>query len=312
MRPVSDVVRRRGLHASMALLTLLAALLLVWMVTRLGAASDQLDTQRRQLGAQDTAIGQLAAGLGTTEQQLKEHGISPSAPPPASIIAQAGPAGPQGPGPSDAQVQAAVDVYLGQHPPTGTVPTPAIDAAVTVYLTQHPPAPGPPPSDAQVAAAVATYMAANPAPSGPPGPQGQPGVGQTGPAGPQGPVGPAGPQGQAGDPGPACPSGYQLTTETMPSGRTALVCEQPPSPSPSASPSGSPSTPPPAPGPTPSPSGAGDTTPAAAPHAGVVLADLLPTAILTPAAPLGPTRAPTVPRCALWPLQLVPLPRRQP
>lgn len=306
MRPVSDVMRRRGLHAAVLALALLAILVLVWMVTRLGAASGQLDTQRRQLSAQNAAITQLAAGLGTTEQQLKAHGISPSAPPPASIIAQAGPAGPPGPGPSDAQVQAAVDVYLGEHPPTGTVPAAQVEADVTAYLAQHPPAPGPPPSDAQVADAVATYMAAHPAPSGPPGSpgaQGQPGVGETGPAGPPGAAGPQGPQGE---PGPACPSGYQLTSETMASGRQALVCEQPPSPSASATAT----PPPPTAGPAPTPSAAA-TTPATAPDT-LVLTDLIPTAALTPAAPSGPAQHPTAPRAALWPLQLLPLPRRNP
>ncbi len=252
MRPVSDVVRRRGLWTSVWLLAVLAVLVLVWMVTRLGAASDQLDAQRQQLGVQNTAIAQLAAGLGTTEQQLKAHGISPSAPPPASIIAQAGPPGPQGeqgPGPSDAQVQAAVDVYLGQHPPTGTVPAEVVDAAVTVYLTQHPPAPGPPPSDAQVAAAVAAYMAANPAPSGAPGPSGSPG--SSGQDGAPGPAGPAGAPGSA-------PAGWSWTDPSgnqyscAPDGQTPAphyTCTPAsPTPTPSAStPAATPSTTPAAP-----------------------------------------------------------------
>jgi len=256
MRPISDVVRRRGLWTSVWALAVLAVLVLVWMVTRLGAASDQLDAQRRQLDVQSTAIAQLAAGLGTTEQQLKEHGISPSAPPPASIIAQAGPPGPpgaQGPGPSDAQVQLAVDGYLAANPPTGKVPAAQVEADVTAYLAANPPAPGPPPSDAQVASAVAAYLAANPAPSGAPGPTGSPGAngqnGAPGPAGTQGPQGPAGPPGPAGGP----PAGWSWTD---PSGATYTCAPDsqtpaphytctpaPPSPSPSAStPSTAPST----------------------------------------------------------------------
>lgn len=311
MRPISEAVRRRGLRVSAWALALAAVLVLVWMVSRLGAASSQLDSQRQQLAGQNTAIAQLAAGLGTTEQQLKAHGISPSAPPPASIIAQAGPAGPPGPGPSDAQVQAAVDVYLGQHPPSGTVPTADIDAAVTVYLTAHPPAPGPPPTDAQVASAVSTYMAAHPAPSGPPGPQGDPGVGATGPAGPQGEPG------RDGAPG-SPPAGWSFEA-----GGTAYDCvpdNGTPAPhytcapqTPSASPSPSSSA---TPAQTPSPIGTPMLTTAPSPP----VPSPTPPAALAPAAmtrttPATPAKAPPTPRPptgGLLPLILgnLPLPRR--
>ncbi len=175
----------------------------------LGTASDQLDAQRQQIANQNAAIDKLSSGLATTEAQLTQHGITPAAPPPAQIVTGAtGPAGPQGPGPSDAQVQTAVDVYLSAHPPTANVSADALTTVVTAYLTQHPPAAGPPPSDTQVSNAVATYMAAHPAPSGPAGPTGSAGApGATGQTGAQGPEGPQGVQGPQGDPGPTGATG---------------------------------------------------------------------------------------------------------
>src|SRR5581483_6556741 len=72
------------------------------------------DSLAQTVSAQQSTIDRVGSALGTVEDQLKAHGISPSAPPPAQLIT-----GPPGPGPSDAQVQAAVDVYLAAHPPTG-------------------------------------------------------------------------------------------------------------------------------------------------------------------------------------------------
>lgn len=216
----------------------------------LGKASDQLQAQRQQ-------ITDLSAGLTTTEQQLRQHGISPSAPPPAQIVTGAtGPAGPQGPGPSDAQVRSAVNRYLAANPPTANVSTDALTTVVTAYLATHPPAPGPPPTDAQISGAVGAYMAAHPAPPGPPGPTGptgDPGTqGATGPTGPQGdtgPQGPVGPQGATGPQGPQGatgppPSGWTFTDRTGTTydcapdspGSTHYTCTaQSPSPSPSSS-----------------------------------------------------------------------------
>lgn len=225
---------------------------LIW----LGNASDQLRAQRQQ-------ITDLSAGLTTTEQQLRQHGISPSAAPPAQIVQGAtgatGPVGPQGPGPSDVQVQNAVNRYLAANPPTPNVSTDALTTVVTAYLVQHPPAPGPPPSDAQISSAVGAYMAAHPAPSGPPGPSGSPGqTGQNGQNGQVGPPGPAGQNGQNGAPG-SPPAGWTFTANgvtyncTPDSGTPAphYACSPTatasPSASPSQSPSSVPSTSPPAP-----------------------------------------------------------------
>lgn len=175
-----------------------------------------LHTLRESEAHQSKIVSDLSSNLVAAQDQLKQHGIAPAQPAPSQIIAQAGPAGPQGsqgPGPSDAQVATAVATYLALHPIAGQPPTDAqITAVVAMYMTQHPapagsPGPtgaaGPGPSDVQIAAAVAAWEQAHPStgPSGPPGPSG---VGVTGPAGPQGSQGGPGPSGA---PGPA-PSGW--------------------------------------------------------------------------------------------------------
>jgi hypothetical protein len=149
-----------------------------------------MESQGRQIGTLQAQSSALAGGLQTAESQLEAHGITPSVAAPSEIISQV--AGPSGPGPSDSQVQAAVNAYLDAHPPTANVDPAALSLTVDAYLEQHPPSPGPPPASSAVAAAVADYLASNPPPSGPAGPQGSPGadgVGQTGPAGPAGPSG---------------------------------------------------------------------------------------------------------------------------
>jgi hypothetical protein len=231
---------------------LLIAGLVVFLLLQQQAAA-------RQIAGQDAQISALYGGLATTEQQLTAHGIKPSAPPPAQIIQGAtGPAGPAGPGPSDQQVQAAVDVYLAANPPTANVSTDALTTVVDAYLTLHPPAAGPPPSNAQVATAVAAYMAVNPPPSGPAGPQGV--AGSPGVDGAQGVQGPPGPQGVAGPP----PAGWTWTDPQGDTYNCALdnqspaphyACVLASTPSPTASPSSSSS------GSTPSTPGSGGSQP---------------------------------------------------
>lgn len=205
--------------------TAVAALFLAFALFTIGklyAASSQLDRQQN-------VISRLVAVGNGAQNQLKANGIQPSQPAPSQIVGQAGPTGPQGPGPSDAQVEAAVQAYLVAHPIAGKPPTTdQVAAVVAVYMAQHPPAAGPtgpagatgaqgpPPSDTQIAAAVAVWEQSHPAPSGPPGPSGPAGpsgIGQTGPQGPQGVPGSVGPTGAT---GPA-PSGW-VYVETPPVG----------------------------------------------------------------------------------------------
>lgn len=254
---MTTAARRYWFRAGVAAIAAAAIGLLVFMLVELGVASRQLNDLRSQQAQQSNAVSLLSSNLADAQSQLKQHGITPTQPPPAQIIAQAGPpgaqgpAGVQGPGPTDAQIAAAVAAYMSTHPapPGATGPGPSLDqitVAVTAYLKANPPAPGPTgatgpgPSDSQVADAVAVYMASHPAPAGPAGPAGP--SGSPGKDGAQGSQGVPGSSGPAGPVGPACPSGYQLTPEKV-NGNDALVCEQSPSPSPSSpAPSGTAST----------------------------------------------------------------------
>jgi hypothetical protein len=186
----------------------------------------------------------------------------------------------------------------------------------------------PPPADIISAIPGATGPAGPagvgvPGPSGPAGPSGvsvtgpsgapgSPGVSVTGPAGAPGSPGAAGQNGQDGRdgaPGAAGspPAGWSWTDpsgasyDCAPDSQTPgphYTCTTRPSPSASPSQSPSASTPPSA---TPSPTGSGAATPTLSPTPAA--APLLPPAD-------APARSPGYPRSALWPLQLLPLPRR--
>jgi len=241
-------------HAGPILLAIAALLVLgviVFMLIVLMGLREQLHDQSMVAASQQETISNLSSGLSTTENQLKSHGITPSAPPPADLlVGPAGPAGAQGPGPTDQQVQSAVDTYLVEHPPAGTVPDSAVVSAVDAYLVVNPPAPGPGPTQQQIAAAVSTYMAANPAPAGPAGATGSQGI--QGPTGPQGVAGQDGSPGAAGATGPA-PAGWSWTDPST--GTTYTCTENSQTPAPQYTCAAQASSPTPTPTPTPSPTG---------------------------------------------------------
>lgn len=116
-------------------------------------------------------IDGLSKALTAQCQQTKRLGHKCVAAPAASVRAnpaqptvspQPGPAGPQGPGPTDAQIQTAVAAYFAAHPVINDTP----------------------PSPSVVQAFVTAYLVAHPAPQGSPGPAGSPGsTGQTGATG---------------------------------------------------------------------------------------------------------------------------------
>lgn len=218
---VPGLLRTHGWRIAMGTVLFAGVVAVLFMLFQLGSASTQLESLRRQSDAQNAQIAALSGGLATTEQQLKAHGIAPSAAPPSQIIR--GAAGPQGPGPSDVQVQVAVATYLAAHPPAVNASAAQVEDAVSAYLLLHPPTPGPGPTQAQIAAAVSSYLASNPPPSGPAGP-----TGSAGATGPQGPVGPQGAQGPVGATGPP-PAGW---TWTDPNGVTYNCSEDAQTPSP--------------------------------------------------------------------------------
>lgn len=153
---------------------------LAYTLHALAASNHQL---AREQHAQSTVISRLSTGLDTTRRQLQQHHLTPSAPPPQSIVSQVpgvptpipGPPGPPG--------------APGKAAPTLT------------------PSPGP---------AGPTGPAGRPGPAstipGPSGAPGSPGPAST-VAGPAGPTGPPGRDGKDGSPGPAGPppSGWTFT-----------------------------------------------------------------------------------------------------
>ncbi len=123
---LAAAARRHWWSAIIVAIATATVVVVVIMLAKLGAASQQLAQQSK-------AISLLSTGLSDAQGQLKANGITPKQPPPAQIIAQAGPPGPpgiQGPGPSDTQVQAAEQAYLIAHPIAGQPPTDAQVAAV--------------------------------------------------------------------------------------------------------------------------------------------------------------------------------------
>jgi hypothetical protein len=146
----------------------------------------------QRLNRQDHSIAALAAALNGAQGQLKANGITPSQPPPASLIGSPGPPGATGPagqsGPSGPPGPA------GPPGPSGASGSPGT-----------PGSPGPTGQPGPGGAAGSPGAAGVPGPSGAAGPSGAPG--QNGSPGEPGPVGPTGPQGPPG----AAPSGWTYT-----------------------------------------------------------------------------------------------------
>lgn len=199
-----DWIRRHWWNAVVAVLVAIVGIVLAFMLAELGAASQQLQGLRQQQTRQAQTISDLSVNLTGAQEQLKQHGISPSQPAPQQIIEriQAGPAGAAGP-------------------------------------SGAPGAPGPTgPAGPQGSAGAAGPTGAEGA-AGPAGAEGQPGPpGPSGPAGEQGPPGSQGQTGPTGPAGPQCPDGYAAAPETI-NGHSAVVCEA----SGSGTPSSSPATP---------------------------------------------------------------------
>jgi hypothetical protein len=124
--------------------------------------------------AQNQEIGQLRADGNTTAVQAQQLAdqvrslggtpvVEPATPGPQGPQGPSGQIGATGPGPTDAQIDAAVTRYLAAHPPApGQSATPAMVAtAVAQFLAANPPAPGRPPTAQEIIAATTTYLAAH-------------------------------------------------------------------------------------------------------------------------------------------------------
>lgn len=182
----------------------------VYVILQIASLRAALDAERQSQTADGTAISQLSSALETTRAQLQQHGVTPKAPPPQTIVQ--GVPGATGP--------AGQSIVGPQGPPGKDAPTPNPTAIASLAAGMVHPSPGP---------------------QGPAGPAGQPGANSTVP----GPQGPAGPQGQSGPP----PSSWTWSwtdsagvthtytcTQTA-AGSTSYSCQETGTSSPSPSPS---------------------------------------------------------------------------
>lgn len=167
-QPKVDAERRRQRLINVLVLVLApAAVLLAAAVTILavgfGQTTAQVDGLSKALTAQCNQTKRL--GHKCVAAPAPSVRANPGQP---TVSAQPGPSGPQGPGPSDAQVETAVAAYFAAHPVINDTP----------------------PDPATVQAFVDAYLVAHPAPAGSPGATGSPGAnGQTGATGATGPAG---------------------------------------------------------------------------------------------------------------------------
>lgn len=164
-------IRRRVAAAVTALLVLVIATAVVIATTQSLATQQtkdqQLgDTAQKAVDAADPIV-RLCAGSDEVAQRLREVGACAAA---QEVVSQpvAEPRvperGPEGPGPTEAQIQAAVALELTKNPPAdGRTPTAAeVTAIVVQVLSANPPAPGRTPTTAEIADAVQIWFAANP------------------------------------------------------------------------------------------------------------------------------------------------------
>lgn len=163
---------RRFVTAMLGLLAASVAALGVVLIVQYGNTSD-LRGQVVALSGQQAAAAHDAQQLA---EQLHEHGLTPVVQPPTPVQ---GPVGPQGPGPSQQEIDDSVNRYFDAHPPGATPAMVAVQVAE--YLTQHPPV-----TQDQITTAASDFIAAHQSlftgpvgPTGVAGPTGQPGADAT-------------------------------------------------------------------------------------------------------------------------------------
>jgi len=155
-----------GLMSVAALLVATLVVLSLVLSTRAQTATDSASQNAAQVSAVKATAAPLAgqvqsvcAGGGQAAQQLTVVGACTQAQKVQSAVAVPGPSGPPGPGPSQAEIDGAVNRYFDAHPlPAGQLP-PVTEVAglVAQYLQANPPAAGQNASPQMVADAVMNY-----------------------------------------------------------------------------------------------------------------------------------------------------------
>lgn len=212
----------------------LLALAFVGTQVELSTKDDQIQSERDHNAATSDDVQAL-------QQQVRGLGGTPVAGP-SGAAGASGATGSRGPGPTGAQVAAAVTAYCASHGRCTAPLTPAtIRAVVAGYCASGrcrgatgrtgssgaigSPGPsgaaGTEPSSSDVAAAVAGYCDTH--------------AGCTGAKGDTGAQGPPGPSGPSGPAGPACTTGFSLATVTPIVGPAYEQCQQEPTATPTGS-----------------------------------------------------------------------------
>lgn len=221
-----------------ALGLMLLLVLSLFFIQAAGHVQDSADSNAAKVTAVQSQAAPLAGQVqsvcdqgGLAATQLNAAGACTQASKVQSVIEIPGPTGPQGPGPSQAEIDASVNAYFAAHPlPAGQLP-PVSEVAglVASYIAANPPAAGVPGQNAtaaMVSDAVTNYCAAN---NGCAGPQGATGAaGPSGAQGEQGQQGVAGPQGEAGPTGPQGPppATYTIQVPNALGGSTTETCTE--------------------------------------------------------------------------------------
>jgi hypothetical protein len=222
--PKEPRATNRMVAIAWVIVALLAVLILTWLVVTVVSQSDQIHEQQVTNAAQDQALAEA-------NRRLTQAGEQPVTTPPAG---PPGAVGERGPGPSDAQVAAAVASYCQvSRSCGGKLPTAQqVAAAVSSYCRGgacvghagpagrpgvagaagapgSPGETGPAPTTAEIAAAVTAYCSGGRC------------TGPTGPAGSTGSTGPAGPAGRDGED--AVPFTFRFTVQDNPAHSTTYT-----------------------------------------------------------------------------------------
>jgi hypothetical protein len=161
-----------------ALIVVVVALLSLLLNSHIQTSQNAADTANANSAAIKSQAAPLAGQVqsvcnsgGVAATQLAASGACTQAQRVQSVVAIPGPTGPQGPGPSQSQIDDAVNRYFAAHPlPAGQLPPVSeVASLVATYLAANPPAPGANATPQMVTDAVTNYCGSHNGCAGPAG-----------------------------------------------------------------------------------------------------------------------------------------------
>ncbi len=189
-----------------------------------GVGGLYLNDTRREVKARGVVIDNLAADSAKAQDQLRNLGVQPDAPPPEARTNDSDP--PPVDTPTPEKVKELIEEYLKENPVEGKVLSQdEIRALVFQYCAMNG-CSGAPGAQGPVGASGPQGSTGETGPPGPPGPEGA--QGPPGPPGPQGPPGEPGVEGAQGPPGPQGAQGPPVGSLTFLSvAGVAITCSDP-------------------------------------------------------------------------------------